>query len=87
MNEKQRTRRIRHELEKTKAELARQDAELEALESEMDPTAIEEAEASLDELIEADEAVATFAESLRRVSRPNRHTEPQPIVPAFAVRV
>ena len=71
MNDKQRTRRIRHELEKTKAELARQDAELDALEAQLDPEAIEEAE-------------ATFAQALRRVERRN---EPQPVeVPTFALR-
>ena len=71
MDEKQRTRRIRHELEKTKAELARQDAELEALESELDPAEVARAE-------------ATFAEALRRVERRN---EPQPAeVPTFALR-
>lgn len=70
MNEKQRTRRIRHELEKTRAELARQDADLEALEAELDPAAIEEAE-------------RTFAQALRRVERPEPQPVE---VPTFALR-
>jgi predicted nucleic acid-binding Zn-ribbon protein len=72
MNEKQRTKRIRHELDKAKAELARQDAELEALESEMDPEELARAE-------------KTFAKALRRVER---RDQPQPAkVPTFALRV
>lgn len=71
MNEKQRTKRIRHELEKVKAELARQDADLEALQAEMDPEEVARAE-------------KTFAEALRRIERRN---EPQPAeVPTFALR-
>ena len=71
MNEKQRTRRIQHELMKAKAELARQDRELESLEAEVDPAALAEAE-------------RTFDEALRRVERAE---QPQPVkVPTFALR-
>lgn len=71
MNEKQRTQRIRHELEKARAELARQDAELEALEADMDPNEVARAD-------------RTFAQALRRIERRN---EPQPAeVPTFALR-
>jgi len=87
MNEKQRTKRIRHELEKTRVQLARQDAELEALEAEMDPAALEEAEQTLDERIQNDSEVAAFAESLGRVSRLKEKDHPKPFVPAHAMRV
>lgn len=71
MSEKQRTRRLRHELAKAKAELARQDAELADLEADMDPEEVARAE-------------QTFAKALRRAER--RH-QPQPAeVPTFALR-
>lgn len=86
MNEKQRTRRIQAELEKMKAELARQEEELAELEEDLDPADLEDAEQDLDELLATDEAAATFAESLRRISRPQQST-PNLAVPAYAVRV
>ncbi len=85
MDEKQRTRRIRHELEKTRVQLARQDAELEALEAELDPEALEEAERSFADGDDPQVRLVkkVFADRLPRVPTPT----PSLKLSRFAIRV
>ena len=73
MNEKQRSRRIRDELTRARAELARQDRDVDELEAGLDPGELAEAE-------------RTFDQTLRRLER-REETPTQATVPTFAVRV
>lgn len=74
MNEKTRTSRIRQELERAKAELARQDHEVAALSADIDPAELAEAE-------------ATFAKILRQSSREEETPKQALVIPTYALRV